>query len=128
VADREGNELHPFPILFEGRDEGGVFLGLLVDLDVAAEVPAEADLDNDEGAQFPIERGRIGGGSVWDPSCMDEIRWCAMSGFGHHLGLSKGKDPIRHEVGCRCALSVSDGGGETPMVVSGVQDTTQLTN
>ncbi len=52
MADGEGNELHPSPIPFEGRDEGGVLLGLLVDLDVAAEVHAEADLDNDEGAFF----------------------------------------------------------------------------
>ena len=64
VADGKGSELHPFPIPFEGRDEEGFFLGLLVELNVAAEVPAEADLDDDEGALFYVKRGRVGGGSV----------------------------------------------------------------
>jgi len=62
------------PMLSEGRDEGGVLLGLLVELNVATEVPAKADLDEDEGALLFIEGGRVGRGGVWDPSCEDEIR------------------------------------------------------
>ena len=73
VTDGEGNELHPSPIPYEGRDEWGVFLGLLVDFNVASEVRAEADLDNGENALFPVERDHVGGGSVWDPSCIDEV-------------------------------------------------------
>ncbi len=87
MADREGHELHPSPGFPEGRDEGGLFLGLLVELDVAAEVRAEADLDENEGALLPVEGGRVGRGSVWDPSCLDEARCCAMSGFERYMGL-----------------------------------------
>ncbi len=74
VADREGHKLHPSPVFSEGRDEGEVLLGLLVELNVAAEVYVEADLDEGEGALFFIEGGRVGRGSVWDPSCVDEVR------------------------------------------------------
>ena len=73
VADREGHKLHPSPTFSEGRDEGEVLLGLLIELNVAAEVPAEADLDDDEGAFFCINRSWVGGGSVWDPCCVDEV-------------------------------------------------------
>ena len=119
VADREGHKLHPSPVFSEGRDEGGV-LGLLVDLNVAAEVPAEADLDEDEGALFFVERGRVGRGSVWDRPYVDEVRCCAMSSFEQHLGLYMWEDLIR-DVVWRCgAFGVSGGGGETPLVVSGV--------
>jgi hypothetical protein len=39
VADGEGDELHPSPIVPEGRNnEGGVFLGLFLDLDAVAEI------------------------------------------------------------------------------------------
>ncbi len=34
----------------------------------------KADLDEDDGALFFVEGGRVGGGSVWDPSCVDEVR------------------------------------------------------
>jgi hypothetical protein len=64
VADGKGNELHPSPLSSEGRDERGVFLGLLVELNVAAEVLAEANLDDDEGALFYVKRGRVRGKSV----------------------------------------------------------------
>ena len=74
MADREGHELHPSPICREGRDEGAIFLGLLVELNVSVEVPTEADLDEDEGALLSVEGGRVGRGSVWDPSCVDEVR------------------------------------------------------
>ena len=74
VADREGHKLHPSPVFSEGRDAGGVLVGLLVELNVAAEVPAKADLDEDEGALLFVEGGRVRRGSVWDPSCEDEVR------------------------------------------------------
>jgi hypothetical protein len=95
VADREGHKLHPSPVFSEGRDEGGVLLGIFVKLNVAAEVHAKADLDEDEGALLFVEGGRVGRGSVWDPSCVDEVRCCAMSGFEQHLVLCMWEDPIR---------------------------------
>ena len=64
VADRKGHKLHPSPVLSEGHDEGGVFLGLLVELNVEAEVHAEADLDDDDGALHYVEGGRVGRGGV----------------------------------------------------------------
>jgi hypothetical protein len=65
VADGEGNELQPSPVLFETRnDEGGVFLGLCLDLSVASEVPAEADLDENEAALCPVKKGQVWGGRI----------------------------------------------------------------
>jgi len=43
-----------------------------------------------------------------------------MSGFKQHLGLPLWEDQIQYAAGCRGVLSVPVGGGETPMVVSGV--------
>jgi len=59
VSDWESDELHPSPLFLEGHDEGGVFLCLLRELDVAAEIFAEADLDDGEGALFLVEGGRV---------------------------------------------------------------------
>ena len=99
---------------------GGVLLCLLVELNVASEVPVEVDLDEDEGALLFDEGGRVGRGSVWDPSCVYEVRCCAMSGFEQQLGLFTWEDPIR-DVAWRCsAFFVSGGGGETLVVVSGL--------
>jgi len=99
---------------------GGVLLGLLVEFDVATEVPSEADLDEDEGALHYVEGGRVGRGCVWDPSCVDEVRCCAMSGFEHHLSLCVWGEQDR-DAAWRCStFCVSGGGGETPVVVSGV--------
>jgi hypothetical protein len=79
MADREGNELHPSPVSFKNRNERGVLLGIFLDLNVAAEVPTEGSLYDDEGELFRDKRGKVWGGSVWGPSCVDEIRSCAMS-------------------------------------------------
>ena len=117
MADGKGNELHSSPISSEGRDEGGVFLDLLVELNVAAEVRVEADLDDDEGTLFSVKRDRVGGGSVWDPSCIDEVLCCAMSGFLQHMGLFPWEDPIWFAAWCRDALCVSGGGREAQMLV-----------
>jgi hypothetical protein len=46
VADGKSDELHPSPVFTKGRDEGRVPLGLFVELSDAAEVSAEADLDD----------------------------------------------------------------------------------
>ena len=69
VADGKGNEPNPSPIPFEGRDEGEVFLGLLVELNVATEVPAEADVDDDERCIVFCQKrsGRTGKGVSGTP-------------------------------------------------------------
>ncbi len=94
VTDREGHKLHPSSVFSEGCDEGGVLLGLLVELNVATEVLTEADLDEDEGALLYAEGGGVGRVSVWDPSCLDEVRCCGMSGFEQPLGLCMWEDPV----------------------------------
>ena len=50
MAYGEGNEIDTSPVSPEGRDEGGVLHGLGFNLGVAAEVPAESDLDDDKYA------------------------------------------------------------------------------
>ena len=50
VSDWNGDKFHPSPILPEGRDEGGVLLGLLRVFLVASEVPGKPNLYEDEGA------------------------------------------------------------------------------
>ncbi len=60
VSDWEGDELHDSsPMFLEGRDEGGVVLGLLHNLEVEAEIFAKADLDDDEGALILVEGGLV---------------------------------------------------------------------
>ncbi len=103
-----------------GRDKGGVLVGLLVELDVTSEVSAEVDLDDDEGALFFVKRVRVRRGSVRDPSRVNEVRCCAMSGFKHHLGLCMGEDPLRYAAWRRGAFIVSGGGGDTLVVISRV--------
>jgi len=67
VADDEGDELHPFPVITTGRNKGGGFLHIFIDLDVSADVVAEADLQEDNGTPFLVERGRVWRGRVRDP-------------------------------------------------------------
>ncbi len=100
--------------------EWGVFLGFFCEFVVAAEVHAEADLDDDEGAVFLVEGARVGGGCVWDSSCIDEVWCCDISSVKEHMGLPKREDPIRYAARYRGALSVTVGGGETLVVESRV--------
>ena len=67
-----------------------------------------------------VERCRVGEESVWDPSCVGEVRCCAMSGFEQDLGLFVWEDPIRDAAWCRGALCVSGCGGETLVVIYGI--------
>jgi hypothetical protein len=57
LANGEGDDIHSSPVSSVARDEGGVFFGIFLDLNVAAEVHAKADRHDDEGALFPFERG-----------------------------------------------------------------------
>jgi len=96
---------------------------ICLDLNVAVEVPAEADPYDDEGALFLVERCWVRGGSVWDPSCVDEVRSCALPGLEQRLGLSHGENPVLYAAGCCGALCVPVSGGETPLVVFGSWET-----
>ena len=49
MSDRDGDKYHPPPIMLEGRDEGGVLLGLLHVILVASDVLREPNLCEDEG-------------------------------------------------------------------------------
>jgi len=96
---------------------GRVFVGLFLDFYIATEVHAEADFHGDEGALFPHCRKRSGrGGRARYPSCVDEVRSCAMSWLEQRLSLARGEDPIWYTAGGRCALFVSVSGGESQMV------------
>ena len=64
----KGDEFHMSPVFLEGRDERGVLRGVGFELGVAAEVPAESDFDDDEGAEALVEGGRVRGGGVRYPS------------------------------------------------------------
>ena len=68
MIDGIGDELHPSLVFCEGRDEGGECFGLLRNLDVAAEVSTKADLEDDDGTLFLVERGRFWGGGLVPPS------------------------------------------------------------
>ena len=60
--------------LLRAAIRGEYFSVFFFELGVAAEVHAEADLDEDECALLFVEGGRVGRGDVWDPSCVDEVR------------------------------------------------------
>ena len=51
------------------------------------EVPAEADLDDDEGAEFLVEGGRVWVWGIRKASGVCEIRGFSMSGGEKLLGL-----------------------------------------
>ena len=50
VSDGDGDKLNPPLVVFEGRDEGGVLLGLLRVFLVASEVSGEPNLYENEDA------------------------------------------------------------------------------
>jgi hypothetical protein len=78
VAYRKGDEFHSSPVSLECRDERGVLRGLGFALCVAAEVPAESYLDDDEGAEALVEGGRVRVRGVRYPSSVYKARRCSM--------------------------------------------------
>ena len=64
MAVGDAHEVNPSPIMSERGHQGGVLIDFFLELLVAAEVPAKADLEEDEGAVFAAEgvdaRGRVG--------------------------------------------------------------------
>jgi hypothetical protein len=74
VAVGDANELDSAPISSEGANKGVVFLGLLGELDLEADVPSKADLEKDEGAVLAVEGVEVLSGIGWHPSDVDNVR------------------------------------------------------
>ena len=74
MADGDAVEVHASPISSQGAEEGEVLLGLLCALVVEGEVPAKADLEEDEGALLAVEGVVVRG----------EVRW-------HSAGVERKK-------------------------------------
>ena len=79
VADWDGHEFHFSPHFLECVDEGDVLGGFFLSSLVAAEVPTEEHLVDDEVAVFPVECLRIWVRCVRDSSGVDEVGSCTMS-------------------------------------------------
>ena len=73
MAYRDGNELHLTPHFLEGGDKWGVLDGLFALPLFAAEVSAEADLDDEKVALLPVESGRVRPGAIRDSPGVDEV-------------------------------------------------------
>ena len=59
MADGEGDELYASPVFSEGREEGGILLGLGLEFGLAAKIKTESDFDDDERAMHLVEGGRV---------------------------------------------------------------------
>ena len=95
MADRYGDEFHPSPVLLEGRDEGKVFLGLLLVALVASKVPAESDLDGNEVALLAVEGFRVRPWAVRYSSDVNEVGGCSVPCFVEGVLDLVGEDPGR---------------------------------
>ena len=73
VTDGDADELDSSAIFSKGGEQGEVFVGLLCEFLMAAEVPAKADFDEDEGEVLRVKGvdawGRVGRHS----SCVDDV-------------------------------------------------------
>jgi hypothetical protein len=79
MSNGEGDELYCFLVFLEGRDEGGILVGLGFEFVFTTQVPTESDLDDNESAEFLVEVGRIWGGGVGYPPGVNEVRRCAVT-------------------------------------------------
>ncbi len=79
VPDGDGDEFHPPLVFLEGRNEGGVLLGLLCVFIVVPEVYAKFYLNENESAQLFIEVGGAGVRDVPDSSGVYEVRCYAVA-------------------------------------------------
>jgi hypothetical protein len=64
VSDRHNDELYLPLVILEDRDEVGLYFALFREAFVASGVPAESDLDDDDGAPIPVKGARVCGGCV----------------------------------------------------------------
>jgi hypothetical protein len=61
------------PVSAKGGEQGEVLVGLLGVLLVTTEVPAKAQLYEDDGAVFLVEGVNVGGWVGWYSSCVDDV-------------------------------------------------------
>ena len=73
VAYGDAYELDASPVFAEDCEKGEVFFVLLGVFLVAAEVPAEAGLEDDEGTIFPVEGVPVRGWVDWHSECVDDV-------------------------------------------------------
>jgi hypothetical protein len=73
VADGDTNKLYASLMSSEGSEYGEVLVGLLVVFLVAAKIPAETDLEEDEGTVLQVEGVDVGGCVGWHSSCVDYV-------------------------------------------------------
>ncbi len=93
VPDGNGDEFHPPPMSSEGRNEGGVLIGLLRVFLLASWVSEKSNLDEDESAQLLVDVCETGVGCVRDASCVYEVRSCAVVFLEESLCLFLWEDP-----------------------------------
>ena len=79
MADGNANEVQASPISSQGAEEGVILLGLLCALVVEAEVPANADLEKDEGAVLAVEGVVVRGGVRWHSADVNDVRGSSRS-------------------------------------------------
>ena len=79
VGDWDGDKLHLPPYVFEGGEKGGVRVRLLLELDVASEVPTKSDLNDKDVALLSVEGARVQRGYVRDSLSAYEVGGCPMS-------------------------------------------------
>ena len=96
VADGDADELYASPISSETAKEGGVLLGLLGELVVAAEVPAKSDLEEYEGAVLAVEGVEVRSGVGWHSSGVDDVRGGSQSCRHQFVEIFLWEDPIRY--------------------------------
>ena len=96
VADGDADELDASPISSEGAKEGVVLLGLLGELVVAPEVPAEADLEEDEGAVLAVEGVEVRSGVGWHSSGVYDVRGGSHSCRHQAVEVFLWEDPSRY--------------------------------
>jgi hypothetical protein len=74
VADVDADELDASPISSKGLKEGILFLGLLAELLLTAEVPAKTDLEEDEETFHEVEGFGVWSGVGWLSSGVNDVR------------------------------------------------------
>jgi hypothetical protein len=79
VFDGEGDKFYPSPRSSRSPRTN------LHNLVVTAEISTKPVLHEDEGALYLVGRGRVWGGGLGDPPCINEFRRSAMTGGGEQL-------------------------------------------
>ena len=101
VADGDANELDASLTSSESAKEGVVLLVLLGELVVAAEVPAKADLEEDEGAVLVVEGVEVRIGVGWYSWGVDDVRGGSHSCRHQVVEVFLWEDPVRYIPGGR---------------------------